>query len=60
VKAVRTRMRPERHFADSFATVRVSLLKKVKGWVKEYLGGMAKKRGHAKRREPGVPSLKAA
>jgi hypothetical protein len=53
-------MRPERHFADSFATVRVSLLKKVKGWVKEYLGGMAKKRGHAKRREPGVPSLKAA
>jgi hypothetical protein len=53
-------MRPERHFADSFVTVRVGLLKRVKRWVKEYLRGMAKKRGGAKRREPGVPSLSKA
>jgi len=53
-------MRPERHFADSFATVRVGLLKRVKRWVKEYLRGMMKKRGCGKRREPGVPSLSKA
>lgn len=44
MKVVRTSERPERHFADSFATVRLALRKVVKAWVEAFVGPLVSRR----------------
>lgn len=44
MKVVRTSERPERHFADSFATVRLALRKVVRVWVEAFVGPLVSSR----------------
>jgi hypothetical protein len=44
---VRTSERPERHFADSFATVRLALRKVVRAWVEAFVGPPVSRRKKA-------------
>ena len=47
MKVVRTSERPERHFADSFATVRLALRKVVREWVEAFVGPLVSSRKKA-------------
>ena len=51
---MRTSERPERHFADSMATVRKRMLEEVSPWLDEYLKEQGPRRGASKR--PTAPA----